>query len=118
MTVSGPPVTEGGIAPPASTQRPALVRRLALWAPGVVLLVAAVRLIEPIKDPDTFWHLKAGRLLLDTWQFTTTDPFSAASTEPWVFNQWLPQLLMTQVESWFGLPGVAWLVALGAVATL
>ena len=27
-------------------------------------------------------------------------------------TQWLPQIVMAQIEEWFGLPGVAWLAGL------
>ena len=33
-------------------------------------------------------------------------------TNDWVPTQWLPQIVMAQLEDWFGLPGVAWLQGL------
>ena len=33
---------------------------------------------------------------------------SSFGTNDWVPTQWLPQVVMAQLENWFGLPGVAW----------
>ncbi|WP_460627871.1 hypothetical protein [Intrasporangium mesophilum] len=84
--------------------------------PGVLIAFGAVKVLQSISDPDTFWHIRAGELLSGSWDFVINDPYSASSQLPWIFNQWLPQLLMFQAYDHFGLPGVAWLRSLAAVA--
>ncbi|WP_020143007.1 hypothetical protein [Terracoccus sp. 273MFTsu3.1] len=84
--------------------------------PGLVILVAVVQIARPIGDPDTFWHLAAGDRLRETWTFNGPDPWSTMSTQPWRLHEWLPELLMSVVQQFLGLPGVAWLLPLGGAA--
>ncbi|WP_336922668.1 hypothetical protein [Aquipuribacter sp. SD81] len=84
----------------------------------VALLASMVRLAaRPISDPDAFWHLRVG-YLLRTGEFSLfrTGPLSSFATESWIPRDWVPQLVASQVEAWFGLPGVAWLYGLSLVA--
>ena len=92
----------------------ALALRQAL--PGVVLLVLVLQTTLPVQDPDTFWHLAAGDRLRETWTFSGPDPWSTMSSRPWSLHEWLPELLMSGVQQLAGLPGVAWLLPLGAAA--
>ncbi len=80
--------------------------------PGAVLALLAVKSLGPVRDPDTFWHLRAGEHLLATRQFVLEDPFGAGAQRPWILNQWLPEILFHWADAWFGLPGVAWLLCL------
>ena len=79
--------------------------------PALIVLVGAVRLIAPVSDPDSFWHVRAGELLWRDWEFVQTDELGASSELPWIFNQWLPQVVMAKAHEWWGLPGVAWLTS-------
>jgi hypothetical protein len=88
-----------------------LVLRQAL--PGLVVLCAVLRMVRPVGDPDTFWHLAAGDHLRQTWSFNGTDPWSTMSTLPWRLHEWLPELLMSWMQQALGLAGVSWLLPLG-----
>ncbi|MEO7270076.1 MAG: hypothetical protein ABIW49_12805 [Knoellia sp.] len=85
--------------------------------PGVVIALLAYLTFGPVKDPDTFWHLRIGRELPTTWQFSGPDPWNSFATRTWTLHEWLPELLMAQVAAWGGLPAVAVLMV-AAAATL
>ena len=68
---------------------------------------------DPLSNTDTYFHLRFGHEFL-TGDWSLTDPGSVTTfgTNDWVPTQWLPQVVMAQVEDWFGLAGVAWLSGL------
>jgi hypothetical protein len=44
-------------------------------------------------DPDLWWHMAAGRFILDTGSVPQTDPFSfTAAGQPWVAHEWLAEI--------------------------
>ncbi|MEK7382128.1 MAG: hypothetical protein AAB262_02465, partial [Elusimicrobiota bacterium] len=48
----------------------------------------------PVFSPDLFWHLSAGRWILEHAQVPRFDPFSfTAAGAPWIDFEWLTQLL-------------------------
>jgi len=47
----------------------------------------------PLGDPDVWWHLRTGELVLEEG-FTRTDPWSWTSTEPWHLHEWLSEVVM------------------------
>lgn len=83
------------------------------WLPLVLLAAIPFVLLRlglrPVGDPDTFWHLRAGQQLWDTWQFAGPDPLSRFSQHTWVMHEWLPELAMAGAAAIGGLPAVAWL---------
>ena len=90
------------------------------WGPvvafGLLLVGLSRSAAGGVSDPDTPWHILAGRHLWATGQFVGADPLSSFTTEPWVLNQWLPDLLFAGAERLAGLGGVLWLAQLGRVA--
>ena len=68
---------------------------------------------QPLDNLDTYFHLRFGHEFL-TGHWSLRDPGSVSSfaTADWVPTQWLTQVVMAQLEEWFGLPGVAWLSGL------
>ncbi|EWT03696.1 hypothetical protein N865_09505 [Intrasporangium oryzae NRRL B-24470] len=64
-------------------------------------------MLRPVRDPDTFWHLRTGDYLRQTWEFVLSDPWSSASEKRWILNQWLPELAMSGLAQVFGLGGAA-----------
>jgi hypothetical protein len=85
-----------------------MVLRRAL--PGLVVAFIAIRMLQPISDSDTFWHMVAGDWLRETHRFVVQpDPWSSTASRPWILNQWLPELFMSWFQEHFGLPGVTWL---------
>src|SRR3954468_3842806 len=75
---------------------------------ATVLLVVVIDFAGPLSNPDTFFHLRFGREFLDGWSLRHPGHVTSWATADWVPTQWLPQEVMAQLESWFGLPGVAW----------
>jgi hypothetical protein len=67
-----------------------------------------------VTDPDVWWHLRTGQLILHTHAVFHTDPYSFTRFgQPWVDHEWLSQVLMfggLRLASWGGL-----IVGFGAV---
>lgn len=86
---------------------------LLVWGPavgfGLLLLGLARHAGSGISDPDTLWHVLAGRHLWQSREFSGADPLSTFTTGPWVLNQWLPDLALALADHLGGLPAVAWL---------
>jgi hypothetical protein len=86
-----------------------------LVAAAVYLLLMALgsRLIA---DPDIYWHIALGRLILDQHALPVTDPFSATMHgAPWVDYEWLSEVGYTLTYRLGGWVAVAALTA-GAAA--
>ncbi|MDH5298308.1 MAG: hypothetical protein OEV91_04745 [Desulfobulbaceae bacterium] len=55
--------------------------------------------------PDTFWHIKAGEIMLDRQTILTRDIFShTAAGNPWTAHEWLSEIIMAW---WHQLGGIA-----------
>ena len=66
-----------------------------------ILSVAAV----PPLDPDLWWHLSNGRLMVATATIPHADVYSfSAAGQPWVMHEWLADLGMYAVYHAGGLP--------------
>src|SRR6266851_4915795 len=66
----------------------------------------------PPLDPDLWWHLANGRLMLATSSIPHVDVYSfSAAGHPWVMHEWLADLAMYLLFQAGGLP---WLVAVFA----
>ena len=101
--------------PPRSSPVP--VTSSSLWLTRVVpvglvlILMAGVtrQALQPLKDPDLWWHIRMGDELRNGWNFGQTEGWTPFATAPWVRTQWLPELVQSRMNSTFGLAGVAWL---------
>src|SRR5690242_11235036 len=76
--------------------------RLACSMPALLgaALVSAMFLLERsfFVDPDMWWHLKTGELILSTHRWATTDPYSYTSAgAPWMSAEWLGDVLFATV---------------------
>ncbi len=100
-----------------SAQESSIPLRLRQALPGLVILFLTIRVLGPVRDPDTFWHIAAGDWLRRSGTFAGPDPWSDSSENLWVLHEWLPQLALSGAHQVFGLAGVAWLHSL-AVAVL
>jgi len=84
----------------------ALVLRCLLFV--AIFSLAAV----PPLDPDLWWHLANGRLIVTTASIPHADVYSfSAAGQPWVMHEWLADLGMYLIYQAGGLP---WLVAVFA----
>jgi hypothetical protein len=69
-----------------------LLRRLPAW---VVLLATATLALRRLDDSDTWWHLSAGRWIVENRRIPFTDPFShTVPDHAWINVQWLYDLLL------------------------
>ena len=105
---------------PGLQNRPApsrpLVPRWMLLLLILGLMGMAVRHgLRPIGDPDTWWHLRLGDDIWHSWNLTDPAPWTRFATQDWVATQWLPEVVASRVEHFFGLPGVVWLFCAGLV---
>ena len=99
--------------------------RLETWAPlatcCLVLLLPALWLLVQgdICDPDVWWHLRAGRWIVEHRALPTSDYFSDyGQGKPWVAYSWLAELLLYGLCQVFGLFGLRVFLASMAVAIL
>jgi hypothetical protein len=113
---SGAMVASGTV--PADSPRPAsLVGPLGLGAAVYgLLLIAGERLLN---DPDTFWHIAAGRWIWAHAAVPTTDPFShTLQGAPWLAHEWLSELILAGAYGALGWAGAVALAALAVAASL
>ena len=84
-------------------------RARALSTPGglllaAALLIAALPVTGPIRDPDFWWHLRTGQLILDRHGLLGTDPYTyTAMGHVWVMHEWLTEVLFALLHSAGGL---------------
>lgn len=85
------------------------INMVTTWALGLGLLVVVARqAARPLGDPDAFWHLRLGKILISQRSLATPD-WGTQDHRHWVLTAWLPEVVAAQVEAWVGLPGVMWL---------
>jgi len=92
----------------------------ALLVFAAVAIAAFVIMLGPIADGDIYWHLAAGREILQRGELLRVDPFTlSAAGRPWVDVHWLFQLGAYVTYLAFGFVGLAiakaTLVAMGAI---
>lgn len=104
---------------------PSLFRDSAVPALTVVVAgtLAAAAVVRQLFDPDYFWHLATGRLILQTGVIPRTDPFSFTwFGRPWIPDQWLSDAAMAAIVDSLGpavllaLFGLSAAVGVGLVA--
>ncbi len=65
-----------------------------------ILLFGALFLmtLRPVIDPDFWWHLRTGQLILATHTIPHTDPFSFTKFgSPWITHEWLSEILIAGI---------------------
>jgi hypothetical protein len=72
-----------------------------------VMLAAAFPVTNAIRDPDFWWHLRSGQLILQTGGLLHNDPFTyTVSSHAWTMHEWLTEVLFAQLYRWSGLAGI------------
>ena len=70
-------------------------------------------------DPDLWWHIKTGELILSTHRWATTDPYSyTAKGMPWMSCEWLGDVIFAAVYRIGGLRGLEALLVVLASAVI
>lgn len=60
-----------------------------------------------VTDPDVWWHLRTGQLILQTHHMLRADPYSfTRAGHVWVNHEWLSQVLMFSLYRWLGYAGL------------
>src|SRR5574340_1340220 len=79
-------------------------------------LLSADRLLA---DPDTYWHVAAGRWMLEHGTVPAHDPFSHSIPQaPWTAHEWLSEIILAATYSAGGWPGIVVISALSFALTL
>lgn len=68
---------------------------------------------KPLTNFDTYFHLRFGEeFRTGHWSLWHPGHVSTLEHAHWVPTQWLTEVVMSQMQQWFGLGGVAWLSGL------
>jgi hypothetical protein len=66
-------------------------------------------------DPDLWWHLRTGQLIVETGHIPHSDPFSfTRAGSPWVSHEWLSEVVFYEIWKYAGAAG---LIIFSAVVT-
>ena len=71
-----------------------------VWALAIGLsaTLALIASLFRVQNYDVWWHLRTGKLIVETRAIPRLDPFSfAASGRKWVYSGWLTEMLPTVV---------------------
>src|ERR1700751_5572919 len=73
-----------------------------------VLAALPVKLLaRRLEDPDLWWHLKTGALIVHNHAIPAVDPFSyTAAGGHWIVQEWLSEVILYGIHKWFGLYGI------------
>lgn len=83
----------------------------------LAFLPVAVLRAGKLSEADTFWEIRAGLLTIAHRSIPATDPFSwTMHGKPWTLNSWGFDVVAAIAYRLAGLPGVAWLCAILAMA--
>jgi hypothetical protein len=83
-----------------SSRLPSPIVIMAIAVGGVMF---ALTVAKGVQDPDYFWHLTTGRLIAQTGQVPSTDPFSFTwFGQPWTPHEWLSELLIFRLVDGLG----------------
>ncbi|MGC1965958.1 MAG: hypothetical protein WA673_05825 [Candidatus Acidiferrales bacterium] len=87
---------------------------------GVLLVGAVFGVVRTFNvDPDLWWHIKTGELILSTHRWATTDPYSyTAKGMPWMSCEWLGDVVFAAVYRISGLRGLQALLVVLASAVI
>jgi hypothetical protein len=87
---------------------------------GMLLVGAVFGTVRSFNvDPDLWWHIKTGELILSTHRWATTDPYSyTAKGMPWMSCEWLGDVIFATVYRLGGLRGMEALLVVLASAVI
>jgi hypothetical protein len=88
------------------------------WLLFVAVVFFAAALVSST-DPDYWWHLRTGQLIVANRAVPSTDPYSfTAEGEPWVAHEWLSEVIVYATQSLGGYGLSLLLFVAVALATL
>ena len=84
--------------------------------PTVLFLGLFAMAARDAADPDLWWHLKTGQLIVESKTVPHTDPFSfTRAGEPWIAHEWLSDVLLYEIQRTAGWAGL--IITFAAVIT-
>ena len=89
-----------------STERTTLPSPALLIGAVAATILLGVTLAKGLQDADFFWHVTAGKLMVETGAVPSVDPFSFTwQGQPWTPHEWLSEVLIHLVISSAGVTG-------------
>jgi hypothetical protein len=87
---------------------------------GALLVGATFTVVRGFSvDPDMWWHIRTGELILSTHHWATADPYSyTAAGAPWMSCEWLGDVVFAVVYRLGGLRGLEVLLVVLASAVM
>jgi hypothetical protein len=93
---------------------------------GAVLLALVIPAVQPVSDPDFFWHLKVGQWILQHGTVPHHDLFTyTVPDHAFITHEWLSEVVMAALVGIAGLAGVSlyfglftWLGFVGLLASM
>lgn len=71
---------------------------------GTAVLLCLLPVTKDIRDPDFWWHLRAGQLILSRRSLLPTDPFTyTATSHHWTMHEWLTEVSFAAMHAVGGL---------------
>lgn len=94
------------------SREPAFDGRLIAWVVALAGFGAALFSPALLHDGDTYWHIEAGRWMIDNWTILRIDPFSyPLAGHPWQTHEWLGEVLLALAFVGVGWSGVLLMTA-------
>src|SRR5256885_1354244 len=74
---------------------------------AVIAALPVKLLARRLEDPDLWWHLKTGALIVRNHAIPAVDPYSyTAAGKPWIVQEWLSEVILYGIHKAFGLYGI------------
>jgi hypothetical protein len=94
-----------GPVPARPEGRAATLRRVAILV--ALYAIPLTLAVQPVTDPDLWWHLRTGQWILANGTVPTTDAFSSyGAGKPWVAYSWLFEVAAIATYAQLGLFGI------------
>jgi hypothetical protein len=84
----------------------------------VLFVLVAAAAVAPIRSYDYFWHLAAGRWIVDHHAVPASDPLAVASVKtPWINGEWLYEVVLYATHASDALTSILNALLIGAIFT-
>lgn len=101
QVTSQPPVAADFVVPQTSSLSASRMLELLRWSfsfPAMLGMALVGRVFYTARnffvDPDAWWHIKTGQMILATRRFPATDPYSfTVHGQPWIAYEWLGEVI-------------------------
>jgi hypothetical protein len=71
---------------------------------SAIMVLALLPVTSLIRDPDFWWHLRAGQLIIANGALLGTDPFTfTVASHTWTMHEWLTEVLFAKLHEAGGL---------------